>query len=679
VNKLTSGKTLLPIEYYRLPFCNLREGKAKMDSNNLGQFLVGDRIESSPYMLNMKTEMYCEQLCKTNLGPAEQPSVTRNRVVKAIRKSYHNNWIVDNLPAASIAENDKYIQTKYWQGFPIGFINEGDKKAYVNNHVNILIEYHAVERLTDAYRVVRFTVEPFSIAHRIGEAIKNLDDLLLPDKNLPTQHKIQNPIRSCDPNMNELKHTDYDMVAAGGHTAQLASGEVLFTYDVIWTENQNLHWASRWDIYLFMNNAIPAKVHWLSIANSMVVVLCLSTVVGVMLVRLLHSDIDRDSKEVVDEELRADDLIQYGWKLVHADVFRPPSYSLLLLAVSCGSGAQVLCMTLMTALFSFLGILNPLRPGHLLMGELLSYALMGGVNGYVMARLFKSYKGETWLSAIGTAALGLPGIAFILFLITNFIASVHGSTLAVPFQIMIVLFVLWLGISTPMVCFGAYIGYQQNVIEYPVSTISIPRQVPDQPWFTNIILTSSIGGIVPFGACYVEWYHIMSSLWIDSYYNSFGFLLLALFIVILICAEITMLFTYGQLCREDYHWWWRSFCNGGSVAIYVFIYAIVYFQNLQANTIVAYFLYFGFMSFLSLCLFFMMGFVGLSSSLWFCKLIFGTIDIKWDENERLETLEFIQREEKDRPEELEFVREIYKIRLRSKRTSCFAATSSLTD
>merc|ERR1719261_1281554 len=79
VNKMTSSKTLLPVDYYRLPFCQPRGGP-KMDNENLGEFLAGDRIESSSYVLKMKTEMYCQQLCVTNLGRGEQRGMTPNKV-----------------------------------------------------------------------------------------------------------------------------------------------------------------------------------------------------------------------------------------------------------------------------------------------------------------------------------------------------------------------------------------------------------------------------------------------------------------------------------------------------------------------------------------------------------------------------------------------------------------------
>lgn len=50
---------------------------------------------------------------------------------------------------------------------------------------------------------------------------------------------------------------------------------------------------------------------------------------------------------------------EYGWKLVHGDVFRPPSFSPMLLSVLCGTGVQVLAMTLSTITFAFLGFLSP--------------------------------------------------------------------------------------------------------------------------------------------------------------------------------------------------------------------------------------------------------------------------------------------------------------------------------
>ena len=172
---MTSQKTLLPVDYYRLPFCQ-PPGGPQMDHENLGEFLAGDRIESSPYRLAMKVDMYCEQVCITNLGRGEMKGVSPNKMVRAIRKNYHNNWIVDNIPAASKVEDDRTVTTRYWQGFPVGFIAQDTKKAYVHNHVNIEIQYHQVETDASKARIVRFSVEPFSIKHEFEASADDDDD-----------------------------------------------------------------------------------------------------------------------------------------------------------------------------------------------------------------------------------------------------------------------------------------------------------------------------------------------------------------------------------------------------------------------------------------------------------------------------------------------------------------------
>ncbi|KAL9184085.1 hypothetical protein ACHAXT_002171 [Thalassiosira profunda] len=356
-NKLTSSKTLLPVDYYRFPFCQ-PEGGPKMDNQNLGEFLAGDRIQSSPYRIWMMEDMFCEQLCITNLGRGEQKGV----------------------------EDDTTVTTRYWQGFPVGFIASDTKKAYVHNHVNIEIQYHSVETEPDKARVVRFTVEPFSIKHDFDDVAYDDDDSTLGYKVV----RITNPIESCNPKITLKEHTRYEMVYARGREHQPAAGKVLFTYDVIWTENKDLHWASRWDVYLTMDNAIPSKVHWLP-----TVALCILLVVGILasvIIRVLLRNIRSYNSIVADEsQERAEDM---GWTAVHADVFRPPSFSPMLLSVCCGSGSQLLCTTVVSIALSAVGRLSPANRGSMITAQLLLYTLLGIVGGYVAARLYKTFKGE---------------------------------------------------------------------------------------------------------------------------------------------------------------------------------------------------------------------------------------------------------------------------------------------
>lgn len=44
-------------------------------------------------------------------------------------------------------------------------------------------------------------------------------------------------------------------------------------------------------------------------------------------------------------------------------------------------------------------------------------------------------------------------------------------------------------------------------------TNKIPRQIPEQPWYMNPIFSILIGGILPFGAVFIELFFILTSMW----------------------------------------------------------------------------------------------------------------------------------------------------------------------
>mmetsp|Transcript_18835 Transcript_18835/g.34955 ORF Transcript_18835/g.34955 Transcript_18835/m.34955 type:complete len:678 (-) Transcript_18835:827-2860(-) len=629
VNKMTSQKTLMPVDYYRLPFCQ-PEGGPKMDNENLGEFLSGDRIESTPYRLQMKTEMFCEQVCITNLGRAEQKGVSPNKVVRAIRKNYHNNWIVDNLSSASKMEDDKTITTRYWQGFPVGFVATDTHKAYVYNHVNLEIQYHKVETEVDKYRIVRFTVEPFSIKHDFEPAEDDDDDDKTADDDAEPRFRvadIQNPIRSCDRHASEKKHTTYDMVYGRSREPQIASGKVLFTYDVTWKENKELHWASRWDVYLSMDDAIPAKVHWLSIANSLVIVFVLTAMIAAILVRNLRRDYARYNKLATDEE-KAEDLEEFGWKLVHADVFRPPTTRPMLFCVFVGSGAQLCTSAFFAIALSAVGFLSPARRGSLMIAVLVLYMLCGALAGYVSSRLYKSFRGRAWqMCTLFTATL-FPGTVVGVFLFFNIILAFFHSSGSVPFVDVIIVLAMWCCVSIPLVFLGAYFGYKADAISYPTVTSTIARAIPEPTLMLNPYLAMALAGMVPFAAAYVELFFIMTSLWMDQFYYVFGFTLIVYLILLITCAEVTVLLCYYQLCGENHRWWWFSFFTAGSTAFYMFVYSAFWFKSLEASKMmITYMLYFGYMFLISYAMFLVTGMVGAMSCLWFTRKIFGSIKV----------------------------------------------------
>lgn len=86
------------------------------------------------------------------------------------------------------------------------------------------------------------------------------------------------------------KHLTYDDVKS--NPQKLTTGNLIFTYDVQWRESE-VRWASRWDVYLSMDHAIPDKVHWFSIVNSILIVLFLAFMVAMILLRSLNRDITK--------------------------------------------------------------------------------------------------------------------------------------------------------------------------------------------------------------------------------------------------------------------------------------------------------------------------------------------------------------------------------------------------
>ncbi len=117
--------------------------------------------------------------------------------------------------------------------------------------------------------------------------------------------------------------------------------DIPYSYSVRFKENNEIKWASRWDYIL---NSMPSpKIQWFSILNSLVIVLFLSGMVAMILLRTIHKDLAKYNSAQNGDDVEE----EFGWKLVHGDVFRPPSKSLIL-SVFLGSGSQMLIMTALT-------------------------------------------------------------------------------------------------------------------------------------------------------------------------------------------------------------------------------------------------------------------------------------------------------------------------------------------
>jgi len=610
VNRLDSDESVIPFEYNHFDFCQALEEASPVE--NLGQVVFGERIRFSPYNISFLKTEECKKLCKKDYDLSNPDHVEKlNFLMKGMFKNYEHHWIVDNMPITwcyPVEGDQQYCSI----GFPMGCYvdNLGNPKDacvmnsafnkpdtfYLFNHVDIWITYHSgggeawgVGFGEKGGRIISVKVTPRSVKH--------LND--------PTASSCSNNARPME-------------ISSRTREKQLT---IYYTYSVYFSKDNSIKWSSRWDYIL---ESMPhTNIQWFSILNSLVIVLFLTGMVAMILLRTLHKDIARynqiDSEDDVQEE--------FGWKLVHGDIFRAPRYSMLL-SVLLGSGIQVFCMTLTTLFFACLGFLSPANRGALMTCAMVMFVCLGTPAGYVSARFYKSFGGYQWKMNVLLTALLCPGIVFVIFFILNIFLWAKGSSASIPFSTLVALLAMWFGVSLPLTFVGAYFGFKKRVIEHPVRTNQIPRQIPDQSVYTQPIPGIVMGGILPFGCIFIQLFFILNSIWSNQMYYMFGFLFLVFIILAITCSETTILLCYFHLCTEDYHWWWRSFLTSGFTAFYLFIYCIHYFMTkLTITGTVSTILYFGYTLIMVFLFFLLTGTIGFFACFWFVRKIYSVVKV----------------------------------------------------
>jgi transmembrane 9 superfamily member 2/4 len=137
--------------------------------------------------------------------------------------------------------------------------------------------------------------------------------------------------------------------------------------------------------------------------NSAIVAFLLSAVVFSILLRALKKDIVRYND--IDIEDNED---EFGWKLIHGDVFRAPPHRMFL-SVFIGNGLQILLMSTVTISLAAFGFLSPSNRGSLVTVMVVFYVLFGSIAGYVSARIYKLCGGQAWRQNVLLTCLLIPG------------------------------------------------------------------------------------------------------------------------------------------------------------------------------------------------------------------------------------------------------------------------------
>ncbi|KAJ9629840.1 hypothetical protein H2203_002221 [Taxawa tesnikishii (nom. ined.)] len=653
VNKVYSDNTQLQYAYSELPpyqWINV--------ALNLGEVLRGDRIVVSDYELEMGKDEEARYLCSHKVDRAGL-----RRAQEIVKDGYVAEWIVDNLPGATSFVTVDQSRKYYAAGFKMGYEDfsptTGKPRYFINNHVTLVVRYHQAPG-KDGQRGKKVIVG-FEVYAKSIEA-GNRDASGLPASIHDVRNGMELTVRK---NMTaeaaeKLSGSSYipEDFDDGDDSATLT---IPYTYSVYFREEEKIEWGNRWDLY-FVNQEDSSKIHWLAIVNSLIISGVLTAATAVVFARTIHGDIKnykeggleegklkrskgirspRKSAEKgtlleqpdgdADAEVSSDDEpIEdiTGWKLVHGDVFRPPPYGGIL-APLVGSGMQLVLMATGLVLLSCFGILNPsFRGGFVSVGVAL-FLVAGLFSGYFSARVYKTFGGQLWQKNCVVTATLFPGLLFTTVFILNLFVWAQASSTALPFGTLVGLIALWLMVQLPLVYVGSWYGFVKvGSWQHPIKATAIPRQIPQQSWYTKSVQSVLLAGLIPFAVIFIELLFVFKNLWQDKsgYYYMFGFLAVIGLVLVGVVMEVTVIAVYIQLCSENHHWWWQSFFVGAGSALWVFLYCVYYyFNHLHIQGFVSSLLFFAY-SFLACTVYGLLtGTIGFLTAYAFVRRIYGAI------------------------------------------------------
>jgi len=349
-----------------------------------------------------------------------------------------------------------------------------------------------------------------------------------------------------------------------------------FSYSVSWVPTK-VAWIDRMSVHQrasFMDQAV--EIHWLSIVNSLALVVLLMAFLGVILIRILKKDFAR-YMELDDAEFGQDELDDSGWKRLHGDVFRPPRNIMLFSAV-IGTGAQLFVLVITLLLLAMLGTFMPGNRGALLTAAIFLYAVTAYVAGNVATTVYVQLGGQKWAlnSALTASLFAVP--FFGTFLVLNSIAWYYGSSSAQPFVNIFVTVCLYGLVTFPLTVLGSSKAKKEaGTFDAPCKTNRVAREIPEQPWYRSSPMQMLIAGLLPFSAIYIELHYLFSSVWGHRIYTLYGILTLAFILLLLVSVFVTIALVYFQLSSEDHRWWWNSMLSGVSTGTFVFCYAMFYY------------------------------------------------------------------------------------------------------
>ncbi|CAL9730939.1 transmembrane 9 superfamily member 3 [Monosporozyma unispora] len=597
VNKVESDVTQLPYAYYDLPFTCPPTMHKKPLHLSLNEIIRGDRKWQSDYKLAFNRDDECSVLCARKTSKEGVESLK-----DLIQKGYVVQWLIDqDLPAATTFISTTDQKKYYASGFPLGFIDEDTGKIYVNNHVMLVIRFHAIDDYN--FTIVGFEVYPKSVSdYHCPGASKDYD-----------QYEVVIPEDS-----NELTF-------------------IPFTYSVYWREEFDIDWKHRYEMFFHngeLSNEVSSKFHWISLANSVGIAFLMTFIVYLILTKIKktdengYDDIYNDSSVLMEknnltrEDQTKNSIFATARSWYHND--RSPLPHIFIFLISMG----------VQFLFTIVGSLTiscSLNKLHNIRHTVLSMALVFFILGAFMASYVGTYlalennklvsrrgslKNLVVNSTIFPIVCGslLPLLVMIITIALNSIIWAHDSTNALPFGTIVKLVTLYFIVCIPLSILGGSLAQRSNQKDYArLRSDSVKKNAFDirksfdhnashltsahglkalrnkimfhlrRFAFDSFTLMVILGcGIFPFIIIYVELQYVYKSVWLEktTFYYLYGFLLANIILLCFVICEIAIISAYLMMTisQENFArtWRWKSFQISSSCAWYMEFFSLYY-------------------------------------------------------------------------------------------------------
>ena len=582
---INSFKTRIPYDLYYLDLCTPDD--PILFPSNLGEIILSGNSYETNYQLSINNSSKCNFLCSEKIKKRDF-----NKINDLIKKEYFINYYLDNLPVGLmktyVNKNNKIKrQIRFDRGIPLGYIE--NNITYIYNYYKIYIElkkeivYDNYNVSNIEYNIIGFYIEPFSL---------NIND---------TNKSFNINNYNCEKQI--LKPNEY----------------INFYYDQIYIYT-DLVYDDRIKKYYITNNII----HWNSIIISCLIISFLTIILIFIFFNSIKSEKDVKNNRIISDE----EINEYGWRNVAFDVFRCPK-NIELLSSILGTGIQLFIMAFYSLFFIRIGLLRPRNGGSYLTIMVMMYVFLGIISGYSTSRFYKMLNGKNWINLTMISILFFPLIFIFIFSIINLIYKKEKSSIYMEFDEFFSSLILWVFWVAPLIFLGILFGFFQKKILLPCKINPVPSLISSKaiPWYLKIRYAWIFTGFPPFFGIFVELFYIMDSLWKQNIYALNIYLLSSLIVLIIISSEIAILFTFFNLCKGDYRWWWKSLLVGSSPGLYLLLFSLLYSFKMDFINTNSFIIYLCFMSLLTIIVIIICGAFGLFFTFIFIRIIYSKINI----------------------------------------------------